>query len=90
MTAELEVEHSGIDQFLAIQDVLEQLDGDSRVLSSLTPAAPEAHANVSKPFMKLVEVEADAQIVLVNAAGERQLVLKLPVETTMSLLRKEL
>ena len=40
--------------------------------------------------MKLVEVEADAQIVLVNAAGERQLVLKLPVETTMSLLRKEL
>lgn len=46
--------------------------------------------NVSKPFMKLVEVEADAQIVLVNAAGERQLVLKLPVETTMSLLRKEL
>ena len=89
--ASLELQVSiGNDEFLAFDEVLKQLDDDARVLSSLAPEASEADAAVPKPFVKLVELEALAEILLVNGAGERKGVLKLPEETTMPLLRKEL
>jgi hypothetical protein len=89
--ASLELQVSiGNDEFLAFGEVLKQLDDDARVLSSLAPEASEADTAAPKPFMKLVEVEASAEIMLVNGAGERKGVLKLPEETTVPLLRKEL
>jgi hypothetical protein len=89
--ASLELQVSiGNDEFLAFGEVLKQLPDDARVLSSLAPEASEADTAVPKPFMKLVEVEASAEIMLVNGAGERKGVLKLPEETTVPLLRKEL
>ena len=63
----------GNDEFLAFHEVLKQLDDDTRVLSSLAPEASEADTAVPKPFMKLVEAEAVAEIMLVNGAGERKL-----------------
>ena len=89
--ASLELQVSiGNDEFLAFGEVLKQLPDDAHVLSSLAPEASEADTAVPKPFMKLVEVEASAEIMLVNGAGERKGVLKLPEETTVPLLRKEL
>ena len=89
--ASLELQVSiGNDEFLAFHEVLKQLDDDARVLISLAPEASEADTAVPKPFMKLVEAEASAEIMLVNGAGERKGVLKLPEETTVPLLRKEL
>jgi hypothetical protein len=74
--ASLELQVSiGNDEFLAFGEVLKQLPDDARVLSSLAPEASEADTAVPKPFMKLVEVEASAEIMLVNGAGERKGVL---------------
>ena len=71
--ASLELQVSiGNDEFLAFDEVLKQLDDDARVLSSLAPEASEADAAVPKPFVKLVELEALAEILLVNGAGERK------------------